>query len=143
MTERLEKAGKSLCYCTNLRRSAGVLTEFYNEALSESGLTVTQYRLLRNLAVLGRANITRWAERTGLERSTMVRNVRSLVDHGLIMLTEGRGKTYTLSEKGRGMLDNALPLWENAQEKIRSFLGEEDARAILRIGEKLRQLDAE
>ena len=70
---------KSNCYCTNLRRSANAISDFYDTALKEAGLTISQYYLLVNLSRLGTANITHWAEHVGLNRSTMVRNIKLLL----------------------------------------------------------------
>ena len=67
----MAKLYDSKCYCTNIRRSANVLTEYYNKGLEDTGLSVAQYYLLINLKRLERANITHWAERVGLDRSTM------------------------------------------------------------------------
>ena len=133
---------KSECYCTNLRRSANAVSEFYDRELAGSELTAPQYYLLINLSRLGEANITHWAEHVGLDRSTMVRNIRPLESRGMITQVEGHGKTYALTDAGRAALDAAVPLWEGAQRKLRSFLGGEDADAVLRIGEKLQSLKA-
>lgn len=133
---------QSDCYCTNTRQSANVISDFYDAELKESGLTTPQYRLLTQLRRLGSANITRWAETVGLDRSTMVRNVKLLEAKGLLDQAEGHGKVLTLSPRGEAALEAAVPLWNAAQEKIASFLGEEDSQAILRIASKLQRLKA-
>lgn len=125
------------CYCTNARHCANNLTDLYNEALKAIGLTVPQYYLLAYLALLGKANITAWAECVGLDRSTMVRNIRHLVDAELVERTDGSGKTYRLSSKGEAIMGDARQCWKEAQHKVRDFLGEEDAKAFLRISKKL------
>lgn len=130
---------ESTCYCTNLRRSANALSEFYDAALKKAGVTVSQYNLLVNLSRLGSANITRWAERVGLERSTMVRNIAVLEARGMVETAPGRGRVLTLSPAGREALERAVPIWEEAQRKLEDFLGE-DAAAILRIGARLQRL---
>ena len=128
---------KSPCYCTNLRRSANRATELYDRALAPSGLSVPQYYLLINLSRMGKANAARWAEQVGLERTTLVRNVRLLEQRGLVTQTEGRGRTFTLTEMGRKTLAQAVICWEKAQREMAELLGEEDAQAALRICEKL------
>ena len=40
---------KSVCYCTNLRRSANALSEIYDTSLKSAGLTAAQYYLLITL----------------------------------------------------------------------------------------------
>lgn len=136
----MARAFTSSCYNTNARRIAGILTDVYNEKLATSGLNTAQFCLLRNLERIGSGNLTVWAEATGIERSTMVRNARGLAADGLITEVDGRGKVYTLSDKGHGALAQALPLWEAAQAQVCSLLGEEDADALLRIGKKLQTI---
>ena len=113
----MSKLYNSTCYCTNLRRSANAMSEFYDSALKEAELTISQYYLLVNLSRLGKANITHWSEQVGLDRSTMVRNIKPLQSRGLIEGTEGHGKTFALSEKGRHALDTATVIWQQMQEK--------------------------
>lgn len=128
---------KSVCYCTNLRRSANALSEIYDATLKSTGLTAAQYYLLITLWRLGSANITHWAEHVGLERSTMVRNIRPLQNRSLIESAPGRGKTFVLSAEGRQVLNSAIPLWQKAQKQIEATLGKEDIEALFRISEKL------
>lgn len=132
---------KSECYCTNLRRSANAISDFYDNALKAAGLTAAQYYLLINLSRLKNANITHWARRVGLDRSTMVRNIKLLESRGLIEKTDGHGKTFTLSEAGEKALEAAIPAWEKAQREMEAFLGKEDSEAVLRIGAKLQDLN--
>ncbi|MDO5345379.1 MAG: MarR family winged helix-turn-helix transcriptional regulator [Lachnospiraceae bacterium] len=131
---------KSECYCTNLRRSANAISDFYDEELKGTGLSISQYYLLINLQRLGRANITHWAEFVGLERSTMVRNIKVLQSRCFIEVAEGHGKTFQLSEIGEKALLSAIPVWNKTQQRMKEFLGEEDSKAILRIGSKLQEL---
>lgn len=131
---------KSACYCTNMRRSTNMISSFYDSALKKAGLTVAQYYLLINLSRLESANITHWAEHVGLDRSTMVRNIKPLLERGLIESTEGHGKTFTLSPKGKSILDLAVPIWQQSQTQIEEILGEDDINALFRICEKLQNL---
>ena len=131
---------KSTCYCTNLRRSANMLSDIYDASLKPAGVTVAQYYLLINLSRLGSANITRWAQWVGLDRSTMVRNIRLLQTRGYVETIEGHGKVFTLTPNGKRALELAVPLWECAQKKIQETLGAEDAQALLRISEKLQNI---
>ncbi len=132
---------KSPCYCTNLRRSANFITDYYDNAMKQAGLTAAQYYLLINLFRLQKANITHWAQRVGLDRSTMVRNIKVLENRGFIEITEGHGKMYRLSALGVETLEAAMPLWNEAQRKMEVLLGEKDIEALMRIADKLQMLD--
>ena len=130
---------KSDCYCTNLRRSANAISDLYDASLKDAGLTIAQYYLLINLSRLESANITHWAARVGLDRSTMVRNIRLLQARNFVELSEGHGKVFTLSPDGKWVLALAEPLWQKAQKQIEAVLGKEDTAALLRLSEKLQK----
>ena len=132
---------KSDCYCTNLRRSANGISEFYDKVLKEAGLTASQYYLLINLSRLGAANITHWAEHVGLDRSTMVRNIKLLQSRDFIEMVEGHGKTFALSPNGEIVLSRAIPLWQEAQREIETLLGSDDIEILFRISEKIQMLN--
>ncbi len=131
---------KSVCYCTNLRRGANAITDCYDRALKAIGVTITQYAQLVHLKRLGSANTTQWADYLGLDRSTMVRNIRLLVERQLVTRTEGHGKTWMLSPAGEDLVARTGPLWQKVQQKVARVLGSDDAAALLRIAEKLQQL---
>ena len=131
---------KSICYCTNLCRSANMLSDIYDACLNPSGVTVAQYYLLVNLSRLGSANITHWAQRVGLDRSTMVRNMKPLQTRGYVETTKGRGKVFTLTPEGEHVLELAIPIWERTQAKIQEALGDDDTQTLVRISEKLQEI---
>ena len=132
---------ESPCYCTNLRRAALWSTEYYDSMLAPAGLSVPQYYLLINLSRMERANLSQWAERVGLDRTTMVRNVKTLEGKGLVAPAEGRGRTLALTEEGRRTLAHGVALWEQAQAALREKLGGEDADTLLRICRRLQSSD--
>lgn len=132
------KAFRSNCYCVNLRRSAGAVSNYYDQALADLGVTGSQFYLLLTLDSMEYANGTQLAETVGLDRSTMVRNVRVLQEHGWIEeVIKGRGKNFALTAIGKQLMEQGRAYWEKAQAGLESYLGEEDTKAILRIGEKL------
>lgn len=132
---------ESPCYCTNLRRGALWATEYYDRMLVPSGLSVPQYYLLINLSRMEKANLSQWAERVGLDRTTMVRNVKTLENKGLVTPAEGRGKTFALTDTGKSTLAQGVALWERAQERLRDSIGDADADALLRICRKLQSVE--
>ncbi len=78
------------CYCVNVRRAALALTARYDEALAPHGLKVTQFSLLHAVKRRGHPNLTELAEATGLDRSTLGRNLRGLEALGLVALSPGQ-----------------------------------------------------
>jgi DNA-binding MarR family transcriptional regulator len=133
------------CYCTRLRRAARALTEHYDAALAPAGLKVTQYALLRAIGRLDAPCITELAEATGLDRSTLGRNLGVLRRAGLVALGPGddeRTRVVSITAKGDAAVTAALPLWAEAQERIAATLGPEGGGALAAALDRLARLGA-
>lgn len=133
----------SPCHCANLRRAARAVTRAYDAALAPSGLTVTQYSLLRALLRQQPATAGELGAALGLERTTLVRNLRPLADRGLLAETaarDRRAKPLALTPAGRDALDAAEPLWRAAQEQVAATLGQTALTALLAAAAKLEGL---
>ena len=135
------------CLCTNLRSAALAGTAFYDRKLAPAGVKVTMFRLLRQIDRLNVSSLTDLAEATGLDRSTLGRNVRVLERDGLVesvQVEDGRNKAIQLTEEGRKALDDAAPLWAEAQSELIAMLGEDADHLldVLRQVSKLNQAHA-
>ena len=131
---------ESPCYRTNVARALGALNDIYDENMNVPGLSISQYQLIVNLQRLGHANTTEWSEYAGLNRSTMVRNVRTLEKNGWVEVVEGGpGKQFALTAAGVRTLEEARPGWQKTQDAIVRYLGRDDATALIRICRKLQQ----
>lgn len=114
------------CVAFNLRKSARMLARFYDAVLHPAGIQGTQFSLLAILHRAGELPITGVAERIGVDRTTLTRNLRTLVGRGYVTVDQGkdgRTKSVQLTGAGRDMLVKALPFWEQAQQKIVDGLG--------------------
>jgi DNA-binding MarR family transcriptional regulator len=123
------------CAAGNLRRTTRALTQLYDDTLQPSGLRVTQFSLLVNIGREQQATIGQLAELLIIDRTTLTRNLRVLEKVGLIESIAGddqRTHAVRLTRKGERALAKALPLWEQAQARIVSGLGEEKFRALLK-----------
>jgi DNA-binding MarR family transcriptional regulator len=121
------------CLCTNLRRAARAITELYDAALAPSGLKVTQFSLMRAVDRLEAPSISEVAAATGLDRSTLGRNLRVLARDGLVGLGAGadeRARLVSLTDKGRAALETAEPLWLEAQARAASAIPPEEAAPL-------------
>ena len=79
------KSLKSQCHCITMRRASNAITEYYDEALKEVGLTTSQYSLLKNLERMEVASTSEWAAYVHLDRSTLARNLNPLLEKELIV----------------------------------------------------------
>ena len=69
----------------------------------------------------------------GMERTTLLRNLRPLQREGLIKISGGRGGHIQLAitDKGQTAITKLLPAWRSAQEKVVAMLGEKRWSTIL------------
>ena len=70
----------------------------------------------------------------GMDRTTLLRNLRPLQREGLIKISRGgQGGHVQLAttDKGRTAIVKLLPAWRSAQEKVVAMLGEKRWSTIL------------
>ncbi|HET7639512.1 MAG TPA: MarR family transcriptional regulator [Ktedonobacteraceae bacterium] len=116
------------CICLNLRRATQVVTQYYDGLLAPSGLKLTQFSLLQQIRLREPVSITELARVTGLDRTTMGKNLQLLARRDLISLSLGedrRERIAQMTSEGRQALKMAYPLWKNAQATMTATLGEE------------------
>jgi DNA-binding MarR family transcriptional regulator len=122
-----------VCLCSNVRRAALALTSRYDEALAPHGLKVTQFSLLHAVERHGAPNLTALAHATGLDRSTLGRNLRVLEGLGFVTLSSGedqRDRVVALTTGGRARLRAATRAWAKLQESLSSTLGPDAERLV-------------
>ena len=83
-------APRKRCTCFLLRKLPRRVTQAYDQALAPAGLTITQYSLLAHLARGEGASVSALAGRMGMERTTLVRNLKPLVAAGWARYGEPR-----------------------------------------------------
>ena len=111
------------------------VTRAYDEALRPIGLRSTQLLLLVAVAAEGTVSITALANTLGMDRTTLTRNVRPLEKDGLIERGGERwrrSRALKVTPAGRALMSEAVPLWEGAQESLRTKLGPKDWAAVHR-----------
>lgn len=134
------KRRKSPCYCINLRRAANVVSQMYDDYLVEVGVTVNQFSMLNSIARMGSCSVSSLAEAMGLERTTLVRTLRPLLDRGLVRDTAGAGRrarSLELTEAGRDLIRQGMQPWEAAQAEVERRLGREQTAVLLDLLERL------
>jgi DNA-binding MarR family transcriptional regulator len=133
------------CYCTQLRRASSGFTRVYDEALRPQGLRITQFSVLRGLARLGEATLTELSDELALDRTTMSRSIKLLIDAGWVDAAtgeeDGREKILNLSDRGRKKLQDAVPAWSKAQAKVeahmRQYLKAPTSKRLIEVFESL------
>ena len=134
MSKKLNLTAMENCVCFNLRRVSRALSQFFVSELNRHGLLPTQTPILAALAEMPGADMAGLSDWLGMDRTTLLRNLRPLERDGLVKASgKGRGGKVTLSltAKGRRFLIKFVPDWRKAQAKIVATLGEDRWSAIL------------
>lgn len=130
------------CSCFNLRRAARRVTQVYDHALAPSGLKTTQFSLLAMLDLKDVSEgvaMTRLAERLGMDRTTLTRNLAVVERKGLVTVRTGddpRSRLVILTKAGRSALELAASHWEKAQAEMARHIGT-DQEIFLKLTRRL------
>ncbi|ANY77989.1 hypothetical protein BB934_06845 [Microvirga ossetica] len=140
----LEAIGRT-CFALHARMTARLLSRTYEAALRPLGLKLPQFGILGAIghgATMGAtASETVLAERLGLERTTLVRNLKILAQNGWIepIAGNGRSQRHRLTPSGQAILEAAIPLWQQAQDRLEARLNGTDAEEARRAMRALRK----
>ena len=109
------------------------MTDYYNTALAPSNINLTQYSLLKTLQKLAPVNVSALAKAMQLDRTTLVRNLKSIMDKGYITdlaLSAKRDRQLQVTEKGQETLEEAAILWNSAQDNVQAYLGKDNLAVL-------------
>jgi DNA-binding MarR family transcriptional regulator len=108
-----------------MRRITRRVTAFYEPYLAPAGVTLSQYSLLSNLGELAQSQ-TQLANRLEMDRTTLTRNLKPLLDRRWVAVTTGddaRQRLVKLTPAGRRQRAAARERWKIAQLALEKTLG--------------------
>ena len=127
----------------NVRRASRAVTQFYDEAVKPSGLTIAQLALLRQIEKAKQTTLSELAKMMRIDRTTLNRNMKPMAEAALIVVNPGddsRTRHVVLTEAGRAAMKQAWSLWGEAQVSLKEYLGEEDLVKLTQLLSKLEAL---
>lgn len=116
----------AVCACSRLRRASRAITQLYDDALAGTGLRITQFSLLRNLAREGTVRVSELAAKLLIERTALSRTLDPLVEAGYVEVARGRDartREVSITRAGRTALAAAHAPWRRAQAEVKRKLG--------------------
>ncbi len=122
------------CTCFGLRKAARAVTQMYDQVLKPTGLRTTQFSLLAVTDRVGPRGMAELAEQLVMDRTTLTRNLKPLLNQGLLESVAGadrRRRPVAITTKGRAALATALPYWREAQLRMAGSLGRARWRRLL------------
>ncbi len=132
---------KTPCYCMNFRHMANALTKFYNSRLAAADLTANQLSLLIDIQSIEPCNHSELARCSGLDRTTIIRNLKPLIKKELIEVS-GQNSSLILTPQGLQAIEAGSEIWLHAQREIKELF-DEDCRSALRTAfSKIKEIEA-
>jgi DNA-binding MarR family transcriptional regulator len=131
------------CAGLHSRLAARRITQFLDREMAVGGLSTAQIGLMAQIAAAADDTLGALAQRTGLDQSTLSRNLRALEAGGLVEIaiveSDLRRRMVWLTETGARRLEKAIPVWRAAHAKLAERLSVELARQFANEAETLIQ----
>jgi DNA-binding MarR family transcriptional regulator len=111
--KRLHTPKLGHCACSQVRRLSRKLSFLYDTLLSPENLTIRQYSLLVDIERVGQLSHTVLAEKVGMERTILTRDLRPLTRAKWVVAATGQDRrqhVLQLTTAGRRKLVRSLPL---------------------------------
>jgi DNA-binding MarR family transcriptional regulator len=134
MSKKLDLSAVENCVCFNLRWVTRAITQFFDAELRRHGIRATQGTILLALNARESWTMADLSDWLGMDRTTLVRNLRPMQRDGLVQTVGGgRGNRVELAitAEGRKQIETLMPAWRSAQRAVVETLGEKRWSAIL------------
>lgn len=136
MTLPTEPSAATDCACATLRKASRAVSRHYEDRLVQTGVTITQFSLLRALDRQPDQGLSRLAEAMVMDRTSLYRLVAPLERRGFLTIKAGPGRVRiaSLTKEGRRAMSLAAPVWDTAQNEFLARFGRDkwaDLAALL------------
>jgi DNA-binding MarR family transcriptional regulator len=129
------------CAGLNVRTAARLITRFLETRMGDTGLSLAQFGLMAHIAAAEDDTINGLVARTGLDQTTLSRNLHALERGGLVEIAtvenDLRRRAVWLTEKGARALEAALPAWHRAHAALSQVIDPGAVRKLAGSASKL------
>ncbi len=122
------------CLTHGLMRAARTVARGFEADAAGHGVTSPQFTALARLRFMGPMTVSQIATMVDADRTTMTRNLAVMAQKGWI--TEGstddrRERIWQLTDAGKQIVTQVMPVWQAWQAKLVNRLGPEAATGLL------------
>ena len=115
------------CLCLHSQRAARAIARKFDEAFRPLDLKSGQFSILMSLNRPEPPTLGAVADLLGMDRTTLTANLKPLERRGLLAVfpdaKDRRLRRLSLTDAGRDILFDAVPLWEWTQAELEKALG--------------------
>jgi DNA-binding MarR family transcriptional regulator len=126
-------------HCSNsaVRRAARQLGQLYDKLLEPSGLRLTQFGLLTQIHFCKDASLKSLAELLVMDLSALGHTLKPLIRDGYVELVQDdkdrRVKRARLTPAGTAKMQEAMPMWQDAQDRFDRLFGKENSEKLREV----------
>jgi DNA-binding MarR family transcriptional regulator len=125
---------RDACLCLHTQRAARALARRFDQALRPVGLTNGQFSLLMSLNRPEPPSMAPVASLLAMDRTTLTAALKPLQRRGLVEVTadpaDKRGRLLRVTQAGRALLKEAVPIWEATHLAVEELLPERDSASL-------------
>jgi DNA-binding MarR family transcriptional regulator len=129
------------CAVGNARLAARRLTQFLTDRMKAADLGAAQFALIAQIAAASDDSLGALAQRSGLDPSTLSRNLQLLERDGLVEVavddSDSRRRAVWLTEEGARRLEAALAAWRRAHAELAALVDVAAVKRLARATERL------
>jgi len=126
-------SGYNTCHNLALRRGTRQLTRLYDSHLAPAGLTISQFSILSVIDNHPEIRVSELGDIMVMERTTLLRNLKPMQAEDWVMSAKADGErahVFSLTAEGKALLDQAVPLWLEAQAAFEAKMGPDRASRL-------------
>lgn len=128
------------CLVFNTRLAARAVTRRYDAMLRPYGVTSAQFSLMGGIKRGEGQTVTELAEKNGIDRTSLTRNLDRLEKLGFIAshpADKGNARVCDLTDAGEALVEVLVPVWVKAQKEVQQMLSAADFSTTLSVLKRL------
>ncbi len=140
MEQGAEELLKMPCACATLRRATRVVTQLYEDAFRQVGLTAPQFTVMSVLKAFGEMPHCRLGELLATDATTLTRTLQLMTRRGWLVTSKGkdrRQRLIRLSAAGMELYEQAKPVWLEVQGRLQMAFGAADWGKALKLVDRM------
>ena len=116
------------CVGGQVRKLNRIISKKYNDAFSPFGINISQGNILFATSTKNGILQTEIASALVLERSTLHRDIKRLIERKLLRIEKSVGTkspSVYLTDEGKAFVKSMVPVWKQIQKELDEILGNE------------------
>lgn len=127
--KNIESFNPSTCISGKVMRLNRITGNIFRKYLSPFGITDSQTSIMFVLSKHEDGLIqNQIATIVQLEKSSLSRNLKRLIDQGYIQKNDS--SKIVITQEGKQLIEQIIPEWQKAMDEIRSYIGQDGEEAL-------------